>query len=464
MTTSTMLIALTLCAAPAIPSHAQTFKNLASFDGSNGSGPWYTSLVQGADGMFYGSTRVGGTYGSGAMFKISTSGTVTVLHSFCAKANCPDGRGPIGALILGTDGDFYGTTEFGGGKPDKGTVFKITAGGALTTLHSFCSHTGCPDGAQPYTGLVLGTNGNFYGTTYAGGTDDEGTVFQMAPSGTLTTLHSFNYTTDGAFPYGALVQAANGDFYGTTYEGDTTGYGTLFKITAAGKLTTLHNFQSTDGAYPEGALIQAANGKLFGTTYNGGANGYGAIFEATLAGAVTLVHSFAATGGAYPVSGVIQATDGNLYGTTAYTGSGETGYGTVFEFTSGGALTPLHTFADTDGAYVADGLVQGTDGSFYGTTYEGGTDSIGTVFNISTGLKAFVRTVPTSGKVGTAVTILGSDLTSASKVTFNGTMAAFTVKSATEITATVPASATTGTVKVVTTGGTLSSNVSFRVP
>jgi uncharacterized repeat protein (TIGR03803 family) len=458
MTAYKTLICLTLCAA-AIPSSAQTFNTLVNFDGSNGSGPYLMSLTQGTDGMFYGSTRVGGTYGSGSIFKMSPDGTVTTLHNFCRKTNCPDGRGPIGALLLGTDGDFYGTTEFGGGKDDDGTVFKITAAGKLTTLVSFDG----TNGASPYAGLIQ-VNGDFYGTTEAGGTNDYGTVFKITPSGTLTSLHSFSFSVDGAEPQAALVEATNGDLYGTTYQGGpTTDYGTLFKITTGGTLTTLHNFQSTDGAYPRDPLIQAANGKLYGTTYNGGANGYGAIFDATLAGAVTLVYSFGSTDGADPIAGLIQATDGNFYGATPYT-DGETGYGIIFRITAGGTPTTLHTFASTDGAYPDNGLVQGTDGSFYGTTYEGGTDNIGTVFNLSVGLGPFVRTVPTSGKTGSAVKILGSDLTGATSVTFNGVAAAFTVVSATEITATVPASATTGKVKVVTPGGTLSSNVVFRVP
>jgi uncharacterized repeat protein (TIGR03803 family) len=281
----------------------------------------------------------------------------------------------------------------------------------------------------------------------------------------LTTLHSFGYTTDGAFPYGALLEASNGNLYGTTYEGGATGYGTLFEIAANGTLNTLYTFDSTDGAYPEGGLIETTSGKLCGTTYKGGSGGDGAIFDATLAGAVTPVHSFTSNGGSDPVSGVIQATDGNLYGTTTTTGSGGSGYGTVFRMTAGGTFTTLHTFADTDGAYVYDGLVQGTDGSFYGVTEEGGSSNNGTVFKLSVGLGAFVKTMPTSGKAGTAVTILGSDLTGATRVAFNGVMAAFTVNSTgTAISTTVPAAATTGTVKVVTPSGTLSSNVPFRVP
>ncbi|MGC9949352.1 MAG: choice-of-anchor tandem repeat GloVer-containing protein [Bryobacteraceae bacterium] len=461
MTAYRVLMALTLCAAPTVPSPAQTFTPLASFDGSNGSEPYLLSLVQGTDGMFYGTTRIGGAYGSGTVFKVSTSGVVTTLHSFCAKSNCPDGRAPTGSLVLGTDGNLYGTTEYGGGAKDDGTVFKITSAGELTTLISFDG----TNGAEPVTGLVQGGSGNFFGTTYGGGASDDGTVFQITPSGTLTTLHSFGYTTDGAFPYGALLEASNGNLYGTTYEGGATGYGTLFEIAANGTLNTLYTFDSTDGAYPEGGLIETTSGKLCGTTYKGGSGGDGAIFDATLAGAVTPVHSFTSNGGSDPVSGVIQATDGNLYGTTTTTGSGGSGYGTVFRMTAGGTFTTLHTFADTDGAYVYDGLVQGTDGSFYGVTEEGGSSNNGTVFKLSVGLGAFVKTMPTSGKAGTAVTILGSDLTGATRVAFNGVMAAFTVNSTgTAISTTVPAAATTGTVKVVTPSGTLSSNVPFRVP
>jgi uncharacterized repeat protein (TIGR03803 family) len=141
MTKYKILIALTLFA-PAIPSVAQTFTTLASFDGTNGSEPYLMSLVQGTDGMFYGTTRVGGTYGSGSVFKLSPAGKLTGSYSFCAKTNCPDGRAPIGALVLGTDGNLYGATEYGGGKKDVGTVFKITTAGILTTLATFDTTNG----------------------------------------------------------------------------------------------------------------------------------------------------------------------------------------------------------------------------------------------------------------------------------------------------------------------------------
>jgi uncharacterized repeat protein (TIGR03803 family) len=279
-------------------------------------------------------------------------------------------------------------------------VFKVTPTGTLTTLHSFAGYP--TDGAYPQAGLVMTTNGTFYGTTSAGGANDDGTVFSITSGGTLTTLLSFDYT-DGAAPYAALVQASNGNFYGTTTEGGASnacphGCGTVFSITSGGALTTLLSFDLTDGAYPTAALVQATNGNFYGTTDGGGASDYG----------------------------------------------------TVFSITSGGTLTTLHSFDSTDGQLPYGGLVQATNGSFYGTTYEGGTSNYGTIFSLAVGVGPFVETVPTSGKVEAAVRILGTNLTGATSVTFNGTAATFTVVSRSEITTTVPTGATT-------------SNVSFRV-
>jgi uncharacterized repeat protein (TIGR03803 family) len=281
-------------------------------------------------------------------------------------------------LIGAANGDLYGTTEFGGtgGRGGAGTVFKITPGGTLTTLYSFCSQSKCADGALPVAGLVQGANGDFYGTTWQNGANRlcgencpqilGGTVFKIAPSGTLTTLYSF--------------------------------------CSASG---------CTDGSSP---------------------------------------------------SGLIQGSDGNFYGTT--NGNGTNGKGTIFEITSGGTLTTLYSFCAQSGCpdgESANALMQDTNGTFYGTTYAGGANKKGAVFSLSTGLGPFVETQTTSGAVGAAVIILGTNLTSATSVTFNGAAAAFTVVSSSEITTTVPAGATTGTVQVVTHGSTLSSNVPFRV-
>jgi uncharacterized repeat protein (TIGR03803 family) len=229
------------------------------------------------------------------------------------------------------------------------------------TIYSFCSQSNCTDGGNPYAGLVQATNGHFYGTTNEGtGAYFEGTVFEITPSGGLTTLHTFS-GAEGGGPYAGLVQATSGNFYGTTYFGGAHGYGSVFTITPSGKLTTLHSFDRTDGAYPYAGLVQATNG------------------------------------------------------------------------------------------------------DFYGTTDEGGANNYGTVFRLAVGLGPFVKTHPTSGTVGAAVKILGTSLTGATGVTFNGTAAVFKVVSSSEITTAVPTGATTGTVEVTTPKGTLKSNVAFRV-
>jgi uncharacterized repeat protein (TIGR03803 family) len=290
----------------------------------------------------------------------------------------------------------------------------------LTTLYSF-DYT---DGAYPVI-LIQGTDGDFYGTTAEGGTHSTcyegiacGTVFEMAPSGALTTLFNFD-GGDGEGP-GGLVQGSDGNFYGTTSEG-AIGYGTVFKITSSGTLTTLHSFDYTDGAEPAGALVQGTDGNFYGTTYEGGAN------------------------------------------TQCYEGT----CGTLFKITPSGTLTTLQSFDGTNGWGPVAALAQGTDGQFYGTTTAGGSNGggygDGTIFSLSVGLRQFVKLQPTSGPAGGTINILGTDLNGATSVTFNGTAAAFTVDSHSLITTTVPAGATIGKVQVTVPSGTLISNVPFAV-
>jgi uncharacterized repeat protein (TIGR03803 family) len=474
-----------LCAAMAIGSPAQTFNTLVSFDGTNGENAYYGSLVQGLDGNLYGTTSAGGANGYGTVFKVIPSGTLTTLHSFDGN----DGANPHAGLVLATNGKFYGTTGSGGTSTNCyggcGTVFEITPTGTLTALHSFAGYP--IEGANPMAGLVQATDGNFYGTTEAGGANNScsiggvtgcGTVFKITPSGTLTTLHSFD-VTDGLQPLAGLVQATNGNFYGTTASGGGSSIsGTIFKITPAGVLTTLHSFGiNKDGKFPYAALVQATDGSFYGTTVEGGTNdtcdgACGTVFKITAGGTLTTLHSFDGTDGEYPYAGLVQATNGNFYGTTSRGGAdsscsigGVTGCGTVFEITPTGTLTALHSFAGypTDGANPMAGLVQATDGNFYGTSELGGAYDDGTVFSLAAGLGPFVKTLPTFGTVGAAVKILGTNLTGATSVTFNGVVATFTAVSSSLITTTVPAGATTGTVQVTTPSGTVSSNVPFRV-
>ena len=452
----------------------QPFTSLLSFNGTDGSVP-AASLVQATDGNLYGTTAYTGTFADGTAFKITTAGTLTTLYNFCAQPNCADG-GDAAGLVLATDGNFYGTTLLGGAY-GYGTVFKLTPTGTLTTLYSFCMQTGCPDGSYPAGGVVQGTDGNFYGTTEDGGLvnssycpDGCGTVFKITSTGTLTTLHKF-VGTDGIEPVAGLAQGTDGNFYGTTYAGGNLrwcdwGCGTVFKITPGGTLTTLYSFCAqygcTDGGVLESALVQATDGNFYGTAYNGGFNGLGSVFKITPGGTLTTLHTFTGTDGSYPQATLVQATDGNLYG-TASGGGANNDYGTIFKITLGGTLTTLHSLAETDGAYPWAGLVQATDGNLYGTASHGGTYNDGTVFKLSVGMGPFVEAVPTSGMVGAAVIILGTNLTGATKVRFNGKVATFTVVSASEITSTVPAGATTGVMTVVTPTGTLKSNVTFHV-
>jgi uncharacterized repeat protein (TIGR03803 family) len=466
----------------------QTFTTLHSFNGADGNAP-EAAPIQGTDGNLYGTTLDDGANGSGTVFTITPSGTLTTLYNFCSQggASCTDGGFPNG-LVQGVDGNFYGTTVFGGVNGSFGTIFKITANGTLTTLYSFCPqrrYNICKDGSNPHAGLIQGANGNFYGTTLEGGANGGGTVFKITPSGALTTLHSFCSQggagcTDGYQPEAGLLQATNGNFYGTTVFGGAnntcySGCGTVFKITPSGALTTLHSFNATDGYVPHTALVQAANGMFYGTTLNGGTNGAGNVFKMAASGTLTSLYGFCSqnncTDGENP-NGLVQGSDGNFYGTTPLGGAAAgctnaNGCGTAFRLSPSGRLTTLYNFcsqsACADGGYPNATLLQDTNGTFYGTTYAGGAGGFGTVISLSEGLGPFVETQPVSGAVGTAVTILGTNLTGATNVTFNGTAAIFTVMSSSEITTTVPSGAHTGTVQVVTPGGTLSSNAPFTV-
>jgi uncharacterized repeat protein (TIGR03803 family) len=468
---------------------------LGSFTGANGLGA-SSPLIQASNGEFYGMTTLGGTgtycggLGCGTIFKIAPSGALTTLYSFlCSPSGCPNGQDPNGALLQATNGDLYGTTQ-NGGTDNVGTIFKITPSGELTTLYSFlCSQSGCLDGRNPSTALFQAANGDLYGTTQTGGANFAGTIFKFTPSGALTTLYSFcseSGCPDGQYPSGPLIQANNGYLYGTTQFGGThnssgycpSGCGTIFKISTTGKLTTLYNLctqsNCADGAESYGGLVQANNGDLYGTTTYGGIAtstcpfGCGTIFSITPSGTLTTLYKFCSEKGFQcpdgdaPNAGLVQADSGNLLGTTPYGGANR--YGTIFKIKPEGMLTTLYSFcsqaACADGA-SPNGLIQSTNGKFYGTTSSAG--GYGVFFSLSTGQGPFVQTRPTSGKVGKTVTILGYELTGVTSVRFNGEPAAFTVHSDTEITATVPASATTGKVQVITPNGALLSNVSFGI-
>jgi uncharacterized repeat protein (TIGR03803 family) len=377
-----LLLRVLLAAALMLPAlgaqAAWVFTNLHSFQVfSNGANP-YAGLVEGNDGSFYGTTYYGGTNGGhGAVFKLGTNGTLTSLYSFTGGN---DGSNPQAGLVLGSNGNFYGTTSLGGTN-SSGTVFQIGANGAFTSL---CSLSGYYGGANPYAGLVQGKDGNFYGTTSSGGTNSYGTVFQLSAQGLLTSLYSFTGGSDGANPEAGLVLASDGNLYGTTYDGGTSNAGTVFQFSTNGALTSLYSFTGgNDGGYPLAGLVLGSDGNFYGTTAGGGTNDYGTVFQFSTKSGLTSLYSFTnGNDGVEPEAGLVQGGDGNFYGTT-YVG-GTNGYGTVFQISTSGALASLYSFTGgDDGAYPQAGLVLGSDGNFRGTTYEDGTNGAGTVFKIS---------------------------------------------------------------------------------
>jgi uncharacterized repeat protein (TIGR03803 family) len=382
-----MVVLFCVAAVIAAPAQSGFFTSLASFDGANGANP-QAALIQGTDGNFYGTAAYGGANGVGVVFRITPAGTLTTLYSFCYPWDCPgSGYEPTTGLIQASDGNLYGTTSQGG-TLGYGTLFQITPAGTLTLLYTFNGS----DGTGPSSALVQASDGDFYGTTSGGGTSNNcgsngcGTVFKITPSGMLTTLHSFE-GSDGIGPSGALVQASDGDFYGTTLGGGAYSFGTIFKITLAGTLTTLYTFDGYQGVFPNG-LVQASDGNFYGTTSGGGSDGSGTVFEITPAGSLTTLYSFFGPTGDLPEGGIIQARDGNFYGTTRKGGdlgctSSGYGCGTVYRITPIGSLSTLHSFNLRDGYAPCAGLVQARDGSFYGTTtYGGGDFGDGTFFRV----------------------------------------------------------------------------------
>ncbi len=250
--------------------------------------------------------------------------TETVLYSFAGGI---DGANPEAGVIQDTKGNFYGTTSNGGASCYCGTVFVLNANGTETLLHTF---TGGADGEDPYAGLFMDTKGNLYGTTVLGGTSGYGTVFKLTNAGKEIVLYTFT-GLDGENPYGGLIRDAVGNLYGATSGGGTSGYGVAFRLSKAGKETVLHNFTGypKDGAVPYAGLFMDTKRNLYGTTYRGGASDYGTVFRLSRTGKEKVLHSFNGADGALPYAGVLMDTKGNLYGTTAE--GGASGYGTVFK-------------------------------------------------------------------------------------------------------------------------------------
>ncbi len=429
--------------------HAQTFKVLYNFGSHPGdpTGPRYSGTIAQSPGA-----NLCSSAGEQA-FKISLSGSLTVLHQFGGI----DGIFPIGGLVVATDQRFHGTTLLGG-LYDRGTIFRIAPDGKVATLYNF---KGGADGGFPEAAPIQSVAGHFYGTTY-GTFGNFGSVYKMTTTDQFVLLHTFA-GSDGANPSAPLIQGSDYNFYGTTLNGGTHDVGTIFRINAQGDFKVLYNFDGPHGERPFSHLIQASDGNFYGVTSGGGSSYAGVVFKMTPDHTFTVLHNFEAgsQGGYYELGGLVEATDGNLYGTNVQ--GGANGWGVLFRITTAGAFTVLHDFDWNSGASPMTTLVQHTNGKFYGDTNVGGTADEGVFYSFDLGLPPFVKFLTVYGRVGAHVVILGQHFTNESVVAFNGVAAQDPEIHPTYIKAIVPDGATTGLITVTTTTGTLKSNKTFVI-
>ena len=345
------------------------------------------ALLSGTEGFLYGTTQSGGTGGHGTVFRTDTAGSAKVLYTF---GSVPDGAGPAAGLTRGADGSLYGTTQ-GGGVNGTGTVFKISPYGVLTVLHSFGPGIGTQDGVSPRGRLLLDDGGVLVGVTFAGGTFGQGTVYRINPDGTgYVIVHNFNANVEAANPSAGIIQVAafNNFYYGVCLGTGTGAYarGGVFRMNFNGTtFGPLHTFTGgTDGSGPNSELTYVpANRSLYGTTLTGGGNGN--IFKIDSFGTFSGVYSFSVTDGLNPAGGpLFVSTDGNLYGAATF--GGASGRGVLYRLNIGsGVFANVHSFAGTEGANpIGCGLVLGTDNYLYGTAQNGGANNLGTVFRATT--------------------------------------------------------------------------------
>lgn len=400
---------------------------------TEGAIPWAAPIF-GSDGNLYGTTEAGGDLscsytsalaGCGTIYKSDTFGNVTTLHSFDGK----DGAYPTTSLAGSSGGVLYGTTTYGGLNTSDclvggtttqagcGTLFKLDPALTFGSLFSFGPFTSVL-GVDPVVPLIQARNGSLYGGTFEGANTSScsgmlgttaasgcGGIFTVSSSGVPAQLHTFS-GGEGAYPVGALLQAPDGNFYGTTAGGGSStctsyaspGCGTVYKMTSLGGVTILHAFSGGDGATPMAKLILGADGSMYGTTLFGGSasctggaqwQGCGTVFKVDGAGNFTALHSFSGPDGAYPAD-LSQAADGYFYGTTE--SGGDTGCagrygpgcGTIFRMDPAGNVTVLYSFTgQSDGSWPESALVQGTDGNLYGTAAFGGMYDDGVLFRVS---------------------------------------------------------------------------------
>ncbi len=448
-------LALVLPGVSAMP--AQVVNTVHSFNGNDGTDLGRASLTQGRDGNLYGVTGRGGSNALGTVFRVAPNGAFVVLYNFSG----PDGSGPVG-LTLARDGNFYGATN-GGGIYGKGVLFKINSKGGLSVLYNF---SGGADGGFPVAPPIEGVDGNLYGLTFGDFQTIYPTVYKFTSLGIFSTIYTFSDLS--RVPNAPFLQAASGILFTTTFWGGVFNCGTIVAFSTTGELKWTHSFScNRGGATPTDAPVQATDGNIYGTVGGGGNYNDGAVFELDASGKVTFPYSFGAIAhdGKGPVAGLVQGTDGNFYGATELGGTANAG--SLFELTAGGTYSQLYSFPVLPASqYQAPmaALTQHTSGTFYGTTTSGGDFGDGSVYSLDMGLGPFITFAQSTGKVGRTAQILGQGLTGTTSVTFNGIAAtSFKVLSDTYLTVVVPSGATAGPVVVTTPGGTLTSNKNFVV-
>ena len=458
-----VMFALTLTMAP-LPASAQIFHVLFDADRTTGTNTQDFKFTQAPDGNLYLTAYQGGIvngtciFGCGQILAMTPAGSVTQMHAFDVAA---EGSAPRGGLTLGSDGNLYGVLS-GGGTNGLGSIFKMTTAGTVTILHAFSSAEG--NALYP---PIQATDGNFYGSTLNSGLN--GVLYQLTPGGKFKILHTFNRNAegDGGSP---LVEGADGKLYTVAAEGALSG-GTVLQFTTKGKVKVLHNFAfDRSEGYGIFTPVQAADGNFYGVCNQGGAQSSGTIWKISPKGSFKLLYSVnGTTDGQYPGNRLSLGTDGKLYGSTQYQGvnGGQGTGGTLFQVTTGGQYTVLFSFTggnSNSGNSPNTVLAADTNGIFYGVTaYGGGPDSDGTFYFLDNGLAPFALLQITSGKVGTQIGILGQGFTSSSVVKFGGTPTSTVTATPTFITASVPFGALTGPVTVTTGSTALTSSLGFNV-
>lgn len=451
-----------------LPTQGQTVTTLFNFTGSQNASTPVGVMAQGRDGNYYGITQ---SPGAGTIYKIDASGNFTLLHTMASDSS--EGASCNG-LVLGTDGNFYGTCYRGGNSGIYGTIFKVTPAGTLTLLHAFNPAVVTTEGCLPLGVPFQASDGNFYGTTQECGSNGLGNAYKITPAGVFTTINQFSPSANIGYTLtSTLIQGSDGNLWGTANFGGVNGGGTVFKMSLSGTVTAVYSFTSgifsTTGSTPYAGLVLGNDGNYYGTTQQGGPNGQGVVFKVTPGGVATVLHNFniTADNGGVPQLPMTLGTDGNFYGVATDCFAGGCSPADIFKITSAGVFTDVYNFTDFGGNDNSEPfmpLLLATTGTFYGTTATAGSSDSGSFYSLAEGQTAFAAILGKSAKVGAMVGILGQGFSSSSVVKFGGVKATkVTPSGSTYLTATVPTGALTGTVSVTTGTTTLNGLGTFKI-